>query len=64
MKGGDSFHVVVGGKETTWPAAVDNGNGMYSVSFTPGLAGDYLVGVTLNQQHICGSRFVLHIVIT
>ncbi|KAL1507812.1 hypothetical protein AB1Y20_007420 [Prymnesium parvum] len=60
-KGGDKFMVVVGGIESIRPDVEDHQNGAYTCSFVPRLAGKYLVGVTLNKQHIMGSRFFFEV---
>ena len=41
---------------------VDNGDGTYDVFFTPTVAGDSLLSVTLHGTHISGSRFALTVV--
>ena len=58
-KGGDPFQICLSGPEQRAGELDDLGDGTYEVKFTPGLAGSYLVGVTLNGLHIAGSRFAL-----
>ena len=62
--GGDSVVCKVsGGKpgDKTETVVEDRGDGTYEIRFTPESAGAYLVGVTLNGQHIAGSRFSLEV---
>lgn len=40
---------------------VDRGDGAYEVHLLPKTAGAYLIGVTLHDEHIAGSRFVLNV---
>ena len=43
---------------TSFPVGVtDNGNGAYSASYAPAVAGVYIIGVTIGGIHITGSPF-------
>ena len=56
-EGGDAVAVSVSGSNTATPAVTDNGNGTYSASYTPQVAGVDLVAITLNGSPISGSPY-------
>ena len=60
-RGGDRVLAFVTGRESFNGSVVDNGDGTYEVLLLPQKAGDYLVAVTLNGEHIAGSRYALHV---
>jgi len=55
--GGDVVVVSVTGANTETPAVTDNGDGTYTASYTPALAGTDLVAITLNGVPISASPY-------
>jgi filamin len=50
--GGDPFKVDIQGPADVQPTVTDNGDGTYTVEYTPTEAGDYTVNVTLHDEPI------------
>ena len=55
--GGDVVAVAVSGANTATPAVTDNGDGTYSATYTPTVAGTDQVAITLNGAPLVGSPF-------
>ena len=60
-RGGDTVAASASGKHGFEGAAVDNGDGTYEVTLRPQRAGEFMVAVTINGEHIAGSRFALKV---
>jgi len=51
-EGGDPFRVDIQGPTEVQPTVTDNGDGTYSVNYTPEEPGDYVINVTLHDEPI------------
>ena len=58
----DDLEVVVTGPSGTKPVEIDaHGNGQFSCSYLPTVAGDHTVSIKVKGQHIPGSPFTAHV---
>lgn len=58
----DDLEVKVMGPSGTKPVEIDeHGNGQFSCSYLPTMAGDHTVDIKVNGQHIPGSPFTAHV---
>lgn len=58
----DDLEVVVKGPSGTKPVDIDShGNGQFSCSYLPTVAGDHTVSIKVKGQHIPGSPFTAHV---
>jgi hypothetical protein len=59
--GGHKVLALATGTRALKPAVVDNHNGSYSASYTPTVAGDYKIVVTIDGDAVSGSPFAVHV---
>ena len=57
--GGEPFVVTIDVPEPTTPKVKDNHDGTYSVTYMPEHSGDYVIGITLNGDHVRDSPFTV-----
>jgi hypothetical protein len=55
--GGGTVVITVTGANGASPAVTDNGNGTYSASYTPAVAGEDTIAIMINGVGITGSPF-------
>jgi filamin len=59
--GGDNFDVKISGPAKITPEVIDNGDGTYTVKYEPDVAGDYVIDVTAEGEHIKDAPFHVEI---
>jgi len=58
--GGECFDVSIEGPSSITAIVDDNRDGTYTVTYTVAAAGEYIIGVTHNSEHIHGSPFSVY----
>jgi len=59
--GGDKFDVKIKGPRDIRPEVIDNNDGTYTVKYEPDVAGDYVIDVTAEGEHIKDAPFKVQI---
>lgn len=58
----EDLEIIVTGPSGTKPVEIDeHGNGQFSCSYLPTMAGDHKVEILVNDKHIIGSPFTAHV---
>jgi len=60
-QGGDPFLVAVLGPDEIPVEVIDHKDGSYRAAYTPTIAGQYRISITLHKEHLAGSPFLVSV---